>query len=86
MKKVEYESVTFDLNEGDFLIFHTDGLIEALNTEEEMYGTERLNESVSKIPDHFTAAEVIQSLVEDVHNFVGEAEQYDDLTIVVIKS
>ena len=86
MKKVEYESVTFDLNEGDILIFHTDGLIEALNTDEEMYGTERLNESVSKIPDNFTAAEVIQSLVEDVHDFVGEAEQYDDLTIVVIKS
>ncbi|RKU16956.1 hypothetical protein C6500_17185 [Candidatus Poribacteria bacterium] len=85
MKKVEYESVTFDLNAGDILIFHTDGLIEALNTDEEMYGTERLNESVSKIPDNFTAAEVIQSLVEDVHTFVGEAEQYDDLTIVVVK-
>ena len=49
MKKVEYESTTFDLTEGDFLIFHTDGLIEALNTEEEMYGTERLKESVSRI-------------------------------------
>ena len=85
MKKVEYESVTFDLNEGDILIFHTDGLIEALNTDEEMYGTERLTESISKIPDNFTATEVIQSLVEDVRNFVGEAEQYDDMTIVVIK-
>ena len=85
MKKVEYESVTFDLNEGDILIFHSDGLIEALNTDEEMYGTERLKESVSKIPDSFTATEVIQSLVEDVRNFVGEAEQYDDMTIVVIK-
>ena len=85
MKRVAYESVNFDLNEGDILIFHTDGLIEALNTDEEMYGTERLNESVSKIPDNFTATEVIQSLVEDVRSFVGEAEQYDDLTIVVIK-
>ena len=85
MKKVEYESVTFDLNEGDILIFHTDGLIEALNTNEEMYGTERLKESVSKIPDSFTAAEVIQSIVEDVSDYVGEAEQYDDMTIVTIK-
>ena len=85
MKKVEYESTTFDLNEGDFLIFHTDGLIEALNTEEEMYGTERLKESVSRIPDSFTAEEVVQHLVDDAHSFVGEAEQYDDLTIVVIK-
>ena len=85
MKKVEYESVTFDLNEGDILIFHTDGLIEALNTDEEMYGTERLKESISRIPDSFTAAEVIQGIVEDVRSFVGEAEQYDDMTIVTIK-
>ena len=85
MKRVEYESTSFDLNEGDFLIFHTDGLIEALNTEDEMYGTERLKESVSRIPDSFTAEEVVQHLVEDAHAFVGEAEQYDDLTIVVIK-
>ena len=85
MRKVEYESVTFDLNAGDILIFHSDGLIEALNTDEEMYGTERLKEVVSRIPDSFTATEVIESLVEDVRNFVGEAEQYDDMTIVVIK-
>ena len=85
MKKVEYESVNFDLNAGDILIFHTDGLIEALNTDEEMYGTERLTESVSKIPDSSTATEVIQSIVEDVRIFVGEAEQYDDMTIVVVK-
>ena len=85
MKKVKYESVTFDLNEGDILIFHTDGLIEALNTDEEMYGTERLNESVTKIPESSTAEEVIECLVEDVRDFVGEAEQYDDMTIVVIK-
>ena len=85
MKQVEYESTTFDLTDGDFLIFHTDGLIEALNTEEEMYGTERLKESVSRIPDSFTAEETVQHIVNDAHVFVGEAEQYDDLTIVVIK-
>ena len=85
MKRVEYESVTFDLHEGDVLIFHSDGLIEALNTDEDMYGTERLKDVVSKIPDSATAAEVIQHLVEDVQKFVGEAEQYDDMTIVVIK-
>ena len=85
MKKVEYESTTFDLSEGDFLIFHTDGLIEALNVETEMYGTERLKETVSRIPDSASAEETVQHLVDDVHRFVGEAVQYDDLTIVVIK-
>ncbi|RKU09057.1 hypothetical protein C6503_22070 [Candidatus Poribacteria bacterium] len=85
MKRVEYESTAFDLNEGDFLILHTDGLIEALNMEGEMYGTERLMESVSRISDSFTAEETVQHLVDDAHAFVREAEQYDDLTIVVIK-
>ena len=85
MKRVEYESLTFDLKAGDILIFHTDGLIEALNTEEEMYGTDRLNETVAAIPEGTPAEGVIQHLVKDVHSFVGDAEQYDDMTIVVIR-
>jgi len=85
MKRVEYESVTFDLAEGDTLIFHTDGLIEALNADEDMYGAERFKQLISQIPSEASAEEVIQHIVEDVHNFVGEAEQYDDLTLVVIK-
>ena len=86
MKSVEYESIAFDLVEGDVLIFHSDGLIEALNADEEMYGTERLKELVSEMPSECTAEEVIQHIVEDVQKFVKEAEQYDDLTLVVIKS
>ena len=85
MKRVKYESATFDLNPGDILILHTDGLIEALNEAEEMYGTDRLKESVARIPDEYSAAEVVDHLVVDVRNFVGEAEQYDDMTIVVIR-
>ena len=85
MKSVQYESITFDLSEGDMLIFHSDGLIEALNTDQEMYGTERLKTLVSQMPNEHTAMEVIQHIVEDVHSFVKDAEQYDDLTLVVIK-
>ena len=85
MKSVRYESIAFDLAEGDVLIFHSDGLIEALNADEEMYGTERLIELASQMPNECTAEEVIQHIVEDVNRFVEEAEQYDDLTLVVIK-
>ena len=85
MKSVEYESIAFDLDEGDVLIFHSDGLIEALNSEEDMYELDRLKTVVSEMPSEYTAEEVIQHIVEDVHRFVGKAEQYDDLTIVVIK-
>ena len=85
MKRVEYESTTLDLTDADFIVFHTDGLIEALNTEDEMYGTERLKALISRTPENLSAEEVIQYMVDDVHEFVGDAEQYDDLTIVVIK-
>ena len=85
MKRVVYESSTIELSDGDTLIFHTDGLIEALNTEEEMYGTERFKQLVARMPDNYSADETIQHIVNDVYEFVGDAEQYDDLTIVVIK-
>ncbi len=85
MKKVEYESDTFDFGEGDILIIHTDGLIEALNPDQDMYGTERLINLTSKIPTDSTAEEVVQHIVDDVQKFVEDAEQYDDLTLVVVK-
>ena len=85
MKSVQYESTAFDLTEGDMLIFHSDGLIEALNPEEEMYGADRLIALVSQIPNECTPEEVIEHIVEDVNRFVEAAEQYDDLTLVVIK-
>ncbi len=85
MKNVQYESVTFDLQYGDFLIFHSDGLIEALNEQQEMYGSERLNEVTANIPVSSSSEEVIQHIVDDVKEFVKDAEQYDDLTIVVLK-
>ena len=69
MKNVKYESIAFDLDEGDILIFHSDGLIEALNNDEEMYGDERLRDVVSQMPNDYTAEEVIQYLVEDVNRF-----------------
>ncbi len=60
-------------------------LIEALNVEEDMYGTERLMKLVKQIPIEYSAEKVIQYIIEDVQEFVVDAEQYDDITLVVIK-
>lgn len=84
-KNVEYESTTFDLNEGEFLVFHSDGLIEALNAQQDMYGTDRLNDLIANIPSESSAEEMIQHIFDDVQEFVQEAEQYDDMTLVVLK-
>ena len=84
-KNVEYESASFDLDEGDMLVFHSDGLIEALNSQQEMYGTDRLNELIAEIPSDSSAEDVIQHIFDDVQEFVEEAEQYDDMTLLVVK-
>ena len=83
--KADYESVTYSFEDGDILIIHSDGLIEALNPNQEMYGTERLIDLTSKMTNDCSAEEVVQHIVQDIEEFVKDAEQYDDLTLVVVK-
>ena len=50
-----------------------------------MYGTERLLDAVAGIDPAASAEGVIEAILRDVADFVGNAEQYDDMTIVVVK-
>ncbi len=82
---VTYPDHEFKLQTGDIVIFYTDGIIEAENEAEEMYGTERLLDLASGIDSSASAEDVIESILHDVTRFVGAAQQYDDMTIVVVK-
>ena len=85
MKRTEYGQEQLELAPGDIYIFYTDGVIEALNSEEEMYGTERLKSVFAEAPQHLSAEEIIQHIFKDIQAFVQTAEQYDDITIVVVR-
>ena len=85
MKKVKYDQETLELDIHDILIFYTDGVIEALNSAEEMYGTERLKSVIAEAPQDLSAEELIAYIFKDIQEFVQTAEQYDDITIVVVK-
>ena len=65
--------------------FYTDGITEAENETEEMYGTERLEKALSGIDSAMSSNEIIDAILKDVTDFTGTAEQYDDITIVVIR-
>ena len=65
------------------MIFYTDGVVEAMNKKEEMYGFERFLEVIKKNRGQKVDA-FLEKLIEDINSFVGKAEQHDDLTIVVI--
>ena len=85
MKRTEYGQEQLELAPGDIYIFYTDGVIEALNSAEEMYGTERLKSVLTEAPEHLSAEELIAYIFKDIQAFVQGAEQYDDITIVVVR-
>jgi serine phosphatase RsbU (regulator of sigma subunit) len=79
-----YDEETISLHPGDYVIFYTDGLNEAMNESEEVYGYDRLRDAISNAMPNLTPEEMIQHILRDVHVFVGDAEQYDDITVVVL--
>ena len=85
MASMQYSDWELELKPGDMVVFYTDGIIEAENEAEEMYGTERLLNLVTSIGPAASAEDVIEAILKDVSQFVGNAEQYDDMTVVVLE-
>ena len=79
------EEHELSLNAGDKIVLYTDGITEAHNIQEEMYGLERLMGAVKK-HGYKSAAELIVSIKGDVYDFIGSREQYDDITLVVLEA
>ena len=78
---IEYRKDSFTLEKGDKLFIYTDGVPEATNADGELYGMKRLEELLSKHVDT-KPDEILVRVREDVDRFVGEAPQFDDLTML----
>jgi len=79
-----YPQGTLSVTKGDFLVLFTDGVIEALNKDNEQYGIQRLQSVLSRCTDR-SALEILGAVQEDVKQFCGAVKQFDDLTLFVIK-
>ena len=79
-----YEQETSQLNSGDIVLFYTDGVTETLNPNDELYGEERL-EKITKQLRGSNANEICTAIHNAVLEFQGEAQQFDDLTLMVLK-
>jgi sigma-B regulation protein RsbU (phosphoserine phosphatase) len=77
---MQFGQETAALYPGDTVILYTDGIIEAMNAKEELYGFERfetlIRENTSD-PDGLKSA-----IIEDVNRFTGLSPQHDDMTLV----
>ena len=80
----EFDDETLSLKANDTLVFYTDGVTEAENTSEEIYGTERLIEAITQ-NSYLGADELRRKIEEDLIEFTATLQRSDDLTIVVIK-
>jgi serine phosphatase RsbU (regulator of sigma subunit)/putative methionine-R-sulfoxide reductase with GAF domain len=81
---LEFAGHKTHLAPGDTLVLYTDGVIEASNPQQQMFGRERLIELV-KANRTQSAEELAQTIDEVVTAFAGDAPQYDDFTLVVAK-
>ena len=81
---LEYHQATLQLDKGDMLIMFTDGVNEAMNTQLEEYGDERLI-NILKQSANKDCQETIKAVKADLSAFTTGAEQSDDITMLAIK-
>jgi sigma-B regulation protein RsbU (phosphoserine phosphatase) len=81
--EVEYAEAGIDLYPGDLLVAFTDGVTEALNESGEEFGDERLKEFLRAAAGS-PAEDISSRLAETLRDWIGAAEQHDDLTFVVV--
>jgi phosphoserine phosphatase RsbU/P len=77
----EYQQIEFKLEIGDSLVLCTDGVLEAINLEGEQFGSDRLEACLADGSGR--AADVAERIQKVLRKHVGEAPQYDDLTLII---
>ena len=84
MEGVRFKEHEFQLNPGDTLYVYTDGVPEATNAEDELFGEDRLLAALNREPDA-DPDKLLQNMREDMDAFVAGAPQFDDTTMLALK-
>jgi sigma-B regulation protein RsbU (phosphoserine phosphatase) len=80
----EFTEASVPLAPGDVVVLYTDGVTEALNTSNELYGEERLRAFIVANPG-LPAAVLVQAIFDDVVRFSEGEPQADDITLLVVR-
>jgi serine phosphatase RsbU (regulator of sigma subunit) len=78
-----WEPETIQLGPGDVLLLYTDGITDALDEQEDFFRSERLLE-VAQANLGRSAREIQDALLAEVHQFMGRAPQFDDITLLIV--
>lgn len=83
IEECDYRETRIDLEPGDKVVFYTDGIVEAMNSEQEIFGFDRLIEIV-KESGSMSADQLMGEVLSKVNAFVGGAPQHDDITLITL--
>ena len=85
MDIAKYKNTEIQLKKGDSIFVYTDGVAEATDANNELFGTDRTVDTLNAIPEGASQKEVLAGVRVAVDAFVKEAPQFDDLTMVGLK-
>ena len=80
---MRYKEYEIDLHPGDKLFLYTDGVPEATNAAQELFGTDRMVTALNSAAEG-SARDVLVNVRKSVDEFVQDAEQFDDLTMLCL--
>ncbi len=81
----DFSQITYKYKPGSIFVLYTDGVTEAMNLKKDMFEEERLVE-LSKTLKGCSPEEVVKTIHKAVDDFAGKAKQFDDITVMAIKT
>ena len=83
MEYTRYKKSEIELRDKDRLLLFTDGVTEAHNSSNELYGESRLSRVLEKASNESGEA-LLNMILKDINDFAGETPQFDDITMMVL--
>lgn len=81
MEGVKYKDYEFELHPGDKIFVYTDGVPEATNANEELFGLQRMEMALNEVKGRNPQG-ILEGVRKRINEFVGDAPQFDDLTML----
>lgn len=81
IESIKYDEHSISLSKGDRIFIYTDGVTEAINKDEELFGEERLLKAISQTSSS-SVPSTIKTIRDSIEDFVSGCEQFDDITML----
>ena len=82
---IQCEEQTITMEPDDCIILYSDGVTEAINNQQEMFGLEHLQAVITQHA-HNSAESLVEKIVDEITSFAKDMPQYDDITLLVVKA